>query len=50
MHIEWKGWDMEWALGDVCGGGRASVIAIDMIDMVSKEATISLGGDGKRGK
>lgn len=48
MHIKGKGWDMEGSLGDISGGGRAPVIPIDMIDMVSKKATISLGGDGEK--
>lgn len=41
---------MEGSLGHIGGGGWASVIPIDMIDMISKEATISLGGDGEREK
>lgn len=38
---------MEGSLGDISGGGRAPVIPVDMIDMVSKQATVSLQGDRK---
>lgn len=48
LHKERKGWDMEGSLCDVSGCGRASVIPVDMIDMVSKEATVSLGGERGR--
>lgn len=48
LDIEGNGWDVEGSLGDVSGGRRASVISVYMIDMVSKEATISLGWDRKR--